>query len=97
MEKHTHRFVEEYDGFVGFGFSRDVDENTLTYYLQKFSDDRLMALIRGRMSQEDMEALFDHISRLMKQYLTEEEYHEYFLKDGGTEERGDRGIRPKEM
>ena len=81
MEKHTHRFVEEYDGLMGFGFSREVDEKTLTYYLQKFSDDQFMALIRGRMSQEDMEALFDFLTRMMKQYLTEEEYHRYFLKD----------------
>jgi len=81
MEKHTHRFVEEYDGLMGFGFSREVDEKTLTYYLQKFSDDRFMALIRGRMSEEDMEALFDFLTRMMKQYLTEEEYHRYFLKD----------------
>ncbi len=81
MGKHTHRFVEEYDGVMGFGFSREVDEKTLTYYLQKFSDDQFMAVIRERMSQEDMEALFDFLTRMMKQYLTEEEYHRYFLKD----------------
>jgi hypothetical protein len=81
MEKHSHRFVEEYDGLMGFGFSREVDEKTLTYYLQKFSDDRFMALIRGRMSQKDMEALFDFLTHIMKQYLTEKEYHRYFLKD----------------
>ena len=75
MEKHTHRFVEEYDGLMGFGFSREVDEKTLTYYIQKFSDDRFMELIRARMSQEDMEALFDFLTRIMKQY------HRYFLKD----------------
>ena len=81
MTKHSHRFVEEYDGLVGFGFSRDVDENTLTYYLQKFADDQFMETIRGRMSDTDMEALFDMLTRLMKQYLTEEEYHRHFLKD----------------
>ena len=81
MAKDSHRFVEEYDGLVGFGFSRDVDENTLTYYLQKISDDQFMETIRGRMSDTDMEALFDMLTRLMKQYLTEEEYHRYFLKD----------------
>ena len=81
MTKHSHRFVEEYDGLVGFGFSRDVNEHTLTYYLQKFSDDQFMETIRGRMSDTDMEALFDMLTRLMKQYLTEEEYHRYFLKD----------------
>ncbi|NQU14732.1 MAG: cytoplasmic protein [Desulfobacteraceae bacterium] len=83
MSKSTHRFVEEYDGLVGFGFSRDVDECTITYYLQRFSEDELMALIRGRMSQKDMEELFNVITRLMKQHLTEEEYHKHFLKDDG--------------
>jgi hypothetical protein len=81
MPKSTHRFVEEYDGLVGFGFSREVDEYTLTYYLQRFSDDQLMACIRGRMSDSDMEDLLYLITRLMKQYLTEEEYHKHFLKD----------------
>ncbi|MBL7211700.1 MAG: cytoplasmic protein [Desulfobacteraceae bacterium] len=83
MSKNTHRFVEEYDGLVGFGFSRDVDECTITYYLQRFSEDELMALIKGRMSQKDMEELFNLITRLMKQHLTEEEYHKHFLKDDG--------------
>ena len=81
MSGHTHRFVEDYDGLVGFGFSREVDEKTLTYYLQKFSDDRFMALIRTRMTQTEMETLFDLLTGLMKRYLTEEEYHRYFLKD----------------
>jgi hypothetical protein len=81
MSKSTHRFIQEYDGLVGFGLSREVDECTITYYLQRFSEDALMALIRGRMSQEDMEELFNLVTRLMKQYLTEEEYHKHFLKD----------------
>jgi hypothetical protein len=83
MSKHSHKFVEEYDGLVGFGFSREVDEHTLTYYLQKFSDDQLMALIRGRISDEDMEELFNLMGRLLKEYLNDEEYHRYFLKDEG--------------
>ena len=83
VKQHTHRFVEEYDGLVGFGLNRQVDEYTLTYYLQKFSDDELMALIRHRLTDPEMEALFDMIARLMKQHLTEEEYHRYFLKDEG--------------
>ena len=81
MPKHTHTFVEDYDGLVGFGFSREVDAATLTYYLQKFSDDALMALLRPRMSPEDMEDLFNTITRIMKRYLEDDEYHEYFLKD----------------
>ena len=83
MQKHSHKFVEEYDGLVGFGLSRKVDEHTLTYYLQKFSDDQLMALIRGRISDEDMEEMFNLLGRLLKTYLNDNEYHTYFLKDEG--------------
>ena len=81
MAKHSHRFVEEYEGLVGYGLDRETDECTLTYYLQKFSDDDLMALIRSRLTESDMEDLFNLITRLMKQHLSEEEYHRYFLKE----------------
>jgi hypothetical protein len=80
-EQHSHRFVEEYEGLVGFGLDRETDEYTLTYYLQKFSDDELMALIRSKLTESEMEELFNLVARLMKQHLTEEEYHRYFLKD----------------
>jgi len=81
MAKHSHRFVEEYGGLVGFGFDRKTDESTLIYYLQKFSDDELMANIRTKLSVSDMEELFNLLGILMERYLTEEEYHKYFLKD----------------
>lgn len=81
MPKHSHRFVEEYDGLVGFGLDRETDEHTLTYYLQKLSDDRLFGLMRKRMSEKEMEGLFDHVARLLKRHLSEEEYHLYFLLD----------------
>ena len=79
--KHAHRFVEEYEGLVGFGLDRETDEHTLTYYLQKFSDDDLMALIRPRMTDAEMDELFSLIARLLKLHLTEPEYHRYFLKE----------------
>jgi len=81
MGKHTHQFVEEYDGLVGFGLDRESDEATITYYLQKFSDDTLMSLLRERMSDEDMTRLFDLLTNLLKKYLNEAEYHSHFLKD----------------
>ena len=81
MPKHNHEFVEGYDGLVGFGFDREVNENTLRYYLQKFSDDDHAALILSRMSDSDMEELFDLLGNLLKKYLTEDEYHSQFLKD----------------
>jgi hypothetical protein len=81
MGRHSHRFVEEYEGLAGFGLDRENDEATITWYLQKFSDDDHMAIIRKRMSDEDLGGLFDFLGRLLKKYLTEEEYHRVFLKD----------------
>jgi len=81
MGKHKHQFVEDYDGLVGFGLDRETDEKTLTWYLQKFSDDDHMAMIRERLSEEDLKSLFDLLGGLLKKYLPEEEYHAVFLKD----------------
>jgi hypothetical protein len=81
MANHSHRFIEEFDGFIGFGLDRESDMDAVIYYLQKFSDDRLMALLRNRLTDDDLQALFDLISSLLKKHLSEPEYHRYFLKD----------------
>ena len=78
---HTHNFVETYQGLVGYGADRETDENTIIYYLQKFSDDKFMALITKRMTDEEILELFNLINRLLKNHLTEAEYHSVFLKD----------------
>ena len=78
---HTHNFVEDYQGLVGYGADRETDENTLMYYLQKFSDDKFMAMITKRMTDEELLKMFDFINRLLKKHLTESEYHKLFLKD----------------
>jgi hypothetical protein len=81
MTQHTHEFVETYDGFLGFGLSRETDENTVICYLQKFSDDTLIRHMIHKMSDKDLGDTFELISRLLKTYLTEPEYHRLFLKD----------------
>ena len=84
MEKlHSHEFVENYTGLVGFGADRETDENTLVYYLQKFSDDRLISPLVKRMSDQELEEIFDLVTRVMKRHLSEPEYHRLFLKDEG--------------
>ncbi len=81
MARHSHRFVETFKGFVGFGLDRPTDENTVIYYLQKFSDDELAHTLVRRMSDEELLALFDHLGVLLKRHLAEEEYHRLFLKE----------------
>ena len=81
MTMHSHNFVETYQGLVGFGFDRETDENTVIYYLQKFSDDKLMGKLIQRMTDDDLDEIFGLMTKLMKKYLTETEYHNLFLKD----------------
>jgi len=79
--KHTHHFVESYDGLVGFGFNRETDERTLRYYLQKFSDDALLENLLKKMSDRELLDLFDVMTGLLKKHLSDGEYHRLFLKD----------------
>ncbi len=81
MPKHSHNFVETYRGLVGYGADRETDENAVIYYLQKFSDDRFMALITKRMTDDELLELFNLVNRLLKKHLSESEYHQLFLKD----------------
>ena len=78
---HSHTFVEHYEGMVGFGFDRETDEKSLMVYLQKFSDDALLAALVPRLSDAEIQELFERISLLLKKHLREAEYHHLFLKD----------------
>jgi hypothetical protein len=81
MNDHSHNFVENYDGFVGFGFNRETDENTVVYYLQKFSDDDLIKTLIKKLSDKELNELFNLMGRLLKEHLTEPQYHALFLKE----------------
>ena len=81
MTKHSHRFVETFDDFLGYGLDRSPNESTVQVYLQKFSDDHLMKTILPRMTDDDLNEIFEITNRMMKKYLTEPEYHQLFLKE----------------
>jgi hypothetical protein len=84
MPSHKHTLVEEYEGMVAFGLSREIDEKSLIYYLQKFSDDDLMRVLVPRLSDEEINRMSDLISELMRNHLNDKEYHRLFLKDKRT-------------
>lgn len=81
MAKHSHRFAETFDGFLGYGMDRQSNEDTVQMYLQKFSDDHLMKTILKRMTDDDLDEIFEITSKMLKKYLTEPEYHRLFLKE----------------
>ncbi len=79
--KHSHKFVEEYEDMLAFGMGRETDEATIICYLQKFSDDELMSALVKRLSDSELEEIFLFITKIMKNHLSEPEYHKLFLKD----------------
>lgn len=85
MGVHSHDFVETYTGLVGFGLDRETDENTVRYYLQKFSDDKLSEQLLGKLTDDELCEIFFMITRLLKNHLSEPEYHSLFLKDSHHE------------
>ncbi len=81
MTIHSHRFVETFNGFLGFGYSRETDENTIKLYLQKFSDDKHLETLVPRLSDDELSEIFEMLTKLMKSHLSDSEYHQLFLKD----------------
>jgi hypothetical protein len=80
-EIHTHELVNQYQGLVGFGLDRETDEKSLMVYLQKFSDDAFLITLVPRLSDDEIQEVFEFISRLLKSHLKDNEYHRLFLKD----------------
>lgn len=81
MKKHTHHFVDAYKGIAAFGLDRETDEQTIIYYLQKFSDDTLIGTIVQRMTDEELNEIYLVVNRMLKNHLSDVEYHRLFLKD----------------
>ena len=79
MHKSSHRFADTYRGPLAFGLSREIDEATLMVYLQKFSDDRLMGVLRGRLEDGEIQTLVELVMNLIRKHLSHDEYHRLFL------------------
>lgn len=81
MKKDTHNFIQEYKGLGAFGLDRDTDEETIMFYLQKFSEDSFLKAFIPRLSDRELEEIYLFINDKLKQHLSENEYHTLFLKD----------------
>ena len=81
MQKDTHNFIQEYKGLGAFGLDRETDEETIMFYLQKFSEDSFLKVLIPRLSPEELEEIYLFINGKLQKHLLEDEYHEIFLKD----------------
>ncbi len=81
MKKDTHNFVQDYKGLGAFGLDRATDEETIMFYLQKFSEDSFLKTLLPRMSEQELEEIYLFINEKLKKHILEDEYHSLFLKD----------------
>lgn len=81
MKKDTHQFIQEYDGIAAFGMDRASDEETIMFYLQKFSEDSFMKALLPKLSDQELEEIYEWVNAYLKKYIPEDEYHSLFLKD----------------
>lgn len=81
MKKDTHNFIQEYKGLGALGLDRETDEETIMFYLQKFSEDSFLKAFIPRLADLELEEIYLFINDKLKQHLSENEYHTLFLKD----------------
>lgn len=81
MKKDSHQFIQEYTGLGAFGMGRQTDEETVMFYLQKFSEDTFLKTLLPRLSDAELEEIYLWVNRHLKAHINEDEYHHLFLKD----------------
>lgn len=81
MKKDTHNFIQNYTGLGAFGMDRKTDEETIMFYLQKFSEDTFLSALLPRMSDTELEETYQFVNNKIKAHMSEDEYHALFLKD----------------
>lgn len=69
---------------ISFGWDRTTDERSCQAFVQRFSRPDLLSVLTPRLTDQELTALVDHLSTLMRQHLSEGEYHRLFLADSAT-------------
>jgi len=66
---------------ICFGLDKNLDQTSLSIFLQLGGDKNFAELFSSRLSSEDIINYVDDFTRLLKKYLSEDEYHRIFLQD----------------
>ena len=62
-----------------FGLNREEDERSLTDFLQLFSEHRLTSVLIPRMTDEEIDQTVETLTAILRNHLSEKEYHALFL------------------
>ncbi len=72
---------EDSASVICFGWNRATDERSCQAFLRRFCTPDLLAILTPRLTDQELTALIDHLSGLMKKHLSESEYHRLFLAE----------------
>lgn len=72
-----------------FGLSEDLDRESFACFLRLAGDPHLAETLAKRLSTAEILAHVDAFTHLLRQYLSEDEYHRLFLKDDSHPHSGD--------
>lgn len=66
---------------ICFGLNRELDEASLALFLRLFSREELLNALLPRLAEEEISSVVNQLTGILRQHLTEKEYHEIFLGD----------------
>ena len=64
-----------------FGLNREEDERSLSAFLRLFSHEQLTSVLIPRLTEEEINHTVQFLTELMRNHLSEKEYHTLFLGD----------------
>lgn len=73
---------------ICFGLDRPTDEHSLRLFLQRFAAGPLLATLVPRLGEEEISATVELLSNLLRQHLSDPEYHRLFLSDYLPHDKG---------
>lgn len=73
---------------ICFGLDRATDEESLRLFLHRFTAPPLLATLLPRLAEQEITAVVALLSTLLRQHLTDPEYHRLFLSDYLPHDKG---------
>jgi hypothetical protein len=67
---------------ISFGLSLEEDRHSCATYLRLLGRSEFAELFSSRLTSEEIDALVDLTTQLMRAHLSEQEYHREFLGSG---------------
>ena len=71
-----------------FGLSTDLDQQSIACFLQLLGRQELAETLASRLSSQEIEKLVHTLTGVLKNNMTEDEYHELFLLEESPHKHG---------